>query len=165
MLAQIGYDRDAVVRYAQTWAMGRNPRFPNFDRMGGDCTNFASQCIFAGCGVMNPTPVTGWYCNGLGSRSASWSGVEFLFAFLTFNNSVGPYAEVISPETLLPGDLVQLGDENGHFYHTPVVLSAENGEILVAAHTFDALLRPLSTYSFDQFRCLHIIGARSWKTV
>lgn len=163
MLKTIGYDRGAAVQYAQTWAMGRNPRFPNFDRMGGDCTNFASQCIYAGCGVMNPTPVTGWYCNGLGSRSASWSGVEFLYAFLIANRSVGPYAEETDAQSLEPGDLIQLGDENGHFYHTPVVLSVEGGEILVAAHTFDALLRPISTYSFAKSRCLHILGARSWQ--
>ena len=45
----------------------------------------------------------------------------------------------------MPGDIVQLGDGSGHFYHTPVVLSVGN-EILVAAHTFDALYRPLKLY-------------------
>lgn len=162
MLKEISYKRAEAVRYAETWAMLRNPRFPNFDQMGGDCTNFASQCIYAGCGVMNPTPVTGWYCNSLDSRSAAWSGVEFLFSFLTSNRSVGPYAAVTGTDMLQPGDVIQLGDPDGHFYHTPVVLSVENGTILVAAHTFDACFRPLYTYSFAALRCLHIAGARSW---
>ena len=163
MLAQIGYDRGAVVHYAETWAAGRNPRFPNFDGMGGDCTNFASQCVFAGCGAMNYDPVFGWYCSSLSDRSASWSSVEFFHAFLTGNRSAGPYAEEIGADALQPGDLVQLGNPDGRFYHTPVVLSAKNGEILVAAHTFDALYRPLSSYSYSKLRCLHIVGARGWR--
>jgi hypothetical protein len=163
MLAKIAYNRAAAVRYAEVWAERRNPRFPNFDGMGGDCTNFASQCVYAGCGVMNFTPDSGWYCNGLGDRTASWSGVEFLHGFLVGNRSAGPYAEETGTDALQPGDLVQLGVPDGHFYHTPVVLSVEGENILVAAHTFDALYRPLSSYSYSLLRCLHIVGARSWE--
>ena len=52
----IPYDREAAVRYAHRWAYGRNPRFYNFDELGGDCTNFASQYLYAGTGIMNYTP-------------------------------------------------------------------------------------------------------------
>jgi hypothetical protein len=31
---------------------------------------------------------------------------------------------------------------------------------LVAAHTYDADYRPLSTYSFQEIRFIHILGAR-----
>lgn len=34
--------------------------------------------------------------------------------------------------------------------------------ILVAAHTDDALDRPLSTYQYDVARFLHIDGVRTW---
>lgn len=162
MLIQIPYDRAAAVKYAENWAMKRNPRFPSFDGMGGDCTNFASQCVYAGCRVMNYTPVYGWYCNSHSDRSASWSGVEFLHRFLVTNKSVGPYVEETDEDALQPGDLVQLGTSDEHFYHTPVVLSAEGGNILIAAHTFDALYRPLSSYSFSRLRCLHVVGVRRW---
>ena len=47
------YDRKAAVLYAHAWAYGRNPAFYDYEQVGGDCTNFASQCIFAGCGIMN----------------------------------------------------------------------------------------------------------------
>ena len=50
------YDRNAVVLYAHQWAYGRNPAFYDYEHLGGDCTNFASQCVFAGSGVMNFTP-------------------------------------------------------------------------------------------------------------
>ena len=44
------YDRQAAVAYAHRWAYLRNPAFYNFDKLGGDCTNFASQCLYAGAG-------------------------------------------------------------------------------------------------------------------
>lgn len=163
MLKEIPYDRSAAVKYAEAWALKRNPRFSNFDGMGGDCTNFASQCIYAGCRIMNYAPTYGWFYISQNNRSASWSGVEFLYRFLTGNRSVGPYAEETGMEALQPGDLIQLGTPEGHFYHTPVVLSTEGGNILVAAHTFNTLYRPLSDYSYYTARCLHMKGARRWE--
>lgn len=163
MLVQIPYNRKDTIQYAENWAMKRNPRYISFDGIGGDCTNFASQCVYAGCQVMNYTRDYGWYYNGPYNRAAAWSGVEFLYRFLTTNLGVGPYAEEVEPDRLQPGDLIQLGDEKGHFYHTPVVMSANSGNILVSAHSYDALNRPLQSYSFAQIRCLHISGARRWQ--
>jgi hypothetical protein len=155
-----GYDRNRAKAYAEKWALSRNPAYYSFDGIGGDCTNFASQCLFAGSGVMNGTPVNGWFYYNLNSRSASWSGVEFLYRFLMNNTGTGPYGKEAAIRELLPGDLVQLGRADGTFYHTPIVLEIENGEIYVAAHTFDALWRPLSSYSYDRIRYLHIEGVR-----
>ena len=55
------YNRANAVAYAKKWAYGRNPKYYDFSDLGGDCTNFASQCIYAGSGVMNYTPTYGWY--------------------------------------------------------------------------------------------------------
>jgi hypothetical protein len=161
-LRTIPYNRPAAVAYAERWALSRNPAYYDFENLGGDCTNFASQCIFAGCGVMNYTPVTGWFYISANNRTASWTGVEFLYRFLVNNQSVGPFARVVSRNEVLPGDIVQLGRADGTFYHSPVVLGVSQGEIYVAAHTYDALWRPLSTYSYARLRCLHIEGARVW---
>ena len=54
------YDRRAAVAYARKWAFTRNPEYYDFNGIGGDCTNFASQCVFAGAGFMNRTPTFGW---------------------------------------------------------------------------------------------------------
>lgn len=159
-MKQIYYDRSAVVRYAEKWAFKRNPRFPNFDGMGGDCTNFASQCVWAGCGVMNYKPVMGWYCNGLNDRTPSWSGVEFLHRFLVANEAAGPYAREVEKEELLIGDLIQLCGSDGDFYHTLVIVGKDRSEIYIAAHTFNAFNRPLSSYFYTGLRGLHIEGAR-----
>ncbi|MBQ3571404.1 MAG: amidase domain-containing protein, partial [Clostridia bacterium] len=42
------YNRQNAVEYAKKWALKRNPKYYNFDNIGGDCTSFASQCLFAG---------------------------------------------------------------------------------------------------------------------
>lgn len=160
-MREIPYNRAAAVAYARRWALGRNPAYYDFEKIGGDCTNFASQCIYAGARVMNFTPVTGWYYRSASDRTASWAGVEYLYAFLVNNRSVGPYGRIVPQSEARPGDLVQLGRYGGGFYHSPVI-TAVTPTVLVAAHTFDALDRPLSSYGYDVARFIHIDGVRTW---
>lgn len=160
-MREIPYNRKAAVAYARRWALNRNHVYYDFENIGGDCTNFASQCIYAGAQVMNFTPIAGWYYRSPSDRSASWSGVEYLYKFLVNNHSAGPYAHSVSQAEAKPGDIVQLGTAQGIFYHSPVI-TAVTPTILVAAHTYDALDRPLSSYNYDVARFLHIDGVRTW---
>ena len=82
------YDRARALAYAQKWAFSRNPQYYNFDWLGGDCTNFASQCLFAGTGVMNDTLELGWYYRSLNDRAAAWTGVEYFYKFLTYGRKL-----------------------------------------------------------------------------
>lgn len=159
-LQTIPYNREAAVAYAERWALSRNPEYYDYENIGGDCTNFASQCLYAGSGVMNWTPVMGWYYINVNRHTASWTGVEYLYQFLVTNGGAGPFARLAAREEVQPGDLIQLGRSDGTFYHSPVVLGARNGEIYVAAHTYDALWRPLSSYDYQRIRYLHIQGVR-----
>ncbi len=159
-MRNIPYDRSAAVAYARAWALGRNPAYYDFEKIGGDCTNFASQCIFAGARTMNFTPVTGWYYRTSSARTASWCGVAYLYKFLMSNRGPGPYARLVAQRQAAPGDIVQLGRWNGVFYHTSVILSADP-VILVAAHSDDSLDRPLSSYNYDVARFVHIDGVRA----
>lgn len=83
----VEYNRNLVKEYAKKWAYLRNPAYYNYDAIGGDCTNFVSQCIFAGCKVMNYSKF-GWYYKNGNDKSPSWTGVEFLGDFLLKNKSV-----------------------------------------------------------------------------
>ena len=56
-MTTVSYNREKAVSYAEKWAFSRNPRYMSFDGIGGDCTSFVSQCLYAGSGVMNYTPV------------------------------------------------------------------------------------------------------------
>lgn len=156
------YDRAKAVAYAHKWAFGRNPAYYDFENIGGDCTNFASQCIYAGGGVMNFTPTFGWYYVSAARRAPAWTGVEYLWNFLTRDKrSAGPYGRPCQLSELEPGDIVQLSFDGQTYTHCPVVVSATPGEILIAAHTYDADNRPLSSYDYRKLRCLHITGVNA----
>lgn len=160
-MQEIPYNREAAVAYARKWALKRNPAYYDFEKIGGDCTNFASQCIYAGGQTMNFTPILGWYYRSSSDRSASWSGVEYLYNFLVNNKAIGPFAHSVMQSEAKPGDIVQLGRHDGDFYHSPVI-TAVKPTILVAAHSFDALDKPLYLYTYEVVRFLHIDGIRTW---
>ena len=102
------YNRQRAAGYARRWAFGRNPAYYDFSYLGGDCTNFASQCIFAGAGVMNYTPTLGWFYRSANDRTPSWTGVEQLYNFLTSNRGRGPQGRVVPLSEIRAGDIVQL---------------------------------------------------------
>ena len=156
----IEYERNSAVEYAIKWAMGRNPKYYSFDKIGGDCTNFISQCIYNGCKVMNFEKNIGWYYKSLNDRAPAWTGVQFFYNFLINNKGKGPFAKLSSPNEMEVGDIIQLGKANGYFYHTVIVTDILNGRFFVCSHTKDSLNIPLSSYYFSQIRYLHILGAR-----
>ncbi len=153
------YDRAAARQYAKKWALSRNPAYYDFEHLGGDCTNFASQCIYAGAGEMNYAPTFGWYYITQNNRAPAWTGVQYLYNFLVNNTGYGPFAAEMPLSMLEVGDIVQLGNANG-FYHSPVVVDILGGKIFLAAHTYNAIDRPLSTYNYGRVRGLHILGVR-----
>ena len=160
MLVTKPYERMRAVEYARKWAFSQNPLFSSFKGIGGNCTNFVSQCVYAGTCRMNYRPTFGWYYISLNNRAPAWTGVEFFYNFLTSNLGVGPFGEEISPDALELGDVIQLGRNEGGFYHTLLVVGFEEDDILVSAQTDDAYNRPLSTYTYDYARYIKILGAR-----
>ena len=128
--------------------------------LGGDCTSYASQTLYAGSCRMNFTPVTGWYFISDAQRTASWTGVEFLYNFLINNKGLGPYGRDVFADEALPGDLIQLSDENGDYYHTLIIVGVDDGGFTVAAHNDDSYDRSLATYSYSGLRYIHIDGVR-----
>ena len=158
------YDRAAAVSYAHRWAYSRNPKFYDYESIGGDCTNFASQCIYAGTGIMNYTPTFGWYYIDANRKSPSWTGVPYLFDFLTRSQmSVGPVGREVDLSQIECGDILQISFDGIRYKHTPVVVAIGNPitaeTVLLAAHSDDADNRPLSTYAYQSIRCIHIEGS------
>ena len=154
-------DRAAGVSYARRWAMSRNPAYADFELLGGDCTNFVSQCIFAEGAPMNYAADTGWYYISMNDRAAAWTGVEYLYRFLTTNTGAGPFGERVRLSSVLPGDIIQLCLDDG-CYHSLFVSAVSASDVFVCAHTNDALDRPLSSYGYVGIRPLHILGSRSF---
>ena len=163
MLAIRPYDRESVLRYARRWALSRNPLFYNFTEVGGDCTNFVSQAVLAGSCVMNFTPDFGWYYLSTTRRSASWTGVDFFYDFMTTNQGVGPFAVSTDLAGAEVGDLIQLQNFEGDYYHTLVITKIENGEFYICANSNDAMDRPLSSYDYILPCWIPGDAVRSWR--
>lgn len=152
------YNREKVYEYAKEWAYSRNPKYYNYDPVGGDCTNFVSQCIFAGIGEMNFNKNNGWYYINGNNKSPSWTGVEFLYKFLISNNGNGPSGKETSIDKLDIGDIIQLNFDGNKFSHSLIVIHNGNTiyDTLVATHTFDNFGKRVSDYAYYNFRCIHI---------
>ncbi len=147
------YNPSLAIACAEKWAFSFNPNYYNFSNIGGDCTNFVSQCLFAGNLPMNYSQY-GWFYISLYNRAPAWTGVNEFWNFGTKNTGVGLKLTPCSAQDLLVGDVIQLfnGDR---FYHTLLVTSLDDG-IKVSAHDNSTFNTPLSNYYYQDFRCAHV---------
>ena len=163
-LVEVPYAREQAVSYADYWAYRRNPNYYSFDQIGGDCTNFVSQALYAANGVMNFTPTYGWYYLNLNDRAPAWTGVTFLYNFLTTNKGPGPFGHEVPLEETEIGDIIQFDLNNQEFGHSVIITSIRGDKtpdnIRVAAHDMNANCRPVSTYDYYRLRAIHIDGVR-----
>ena len=153
------YNPQKAIEYAKIWWNKRNPKFYNFDNIGGDCTNFVSQCLFAGNIEMNQKS---WFYFSLSNRSPSWTGVNEFYDFCTNNNSNwGPKASVVSMSEVEVGDVVQICQNKDVFHHTLLIVDILGEKtlqnILTACHSNDAINKRLSDYNIKKIRFLKII--------
>lgn len=161
---EISYNRQKTLQYAQKWAYERNPKYYNFDNVGGDCTSFVSQCIYAGSNVMNYSKKNGWYYINGNNKSPSWSGVEFLYDFLTTNKFVGPYGRLVNQNEIEIGDIAQLSFNGYSYGHSLVITKVENNldlnNIFISSHTYDSFNKRIAEYNFEKIRFIHIENVR-----
>ena len=155
------YNREKAVAYAHKWAFGRNPAYYDFSKIGGDCSNFISQCMLAGGAPMSYKKDLGWYYNSVNSRAPAWSGVQYLYNFLTTNKGNGPRGVLVPLAQVEIGDVIQLSFNGVTFSHTLLVVEVGNpvreDTVLIATHTDDSDYRPISTYyAAVMYRCLKI---------
>ena len=83
MLVTRPYEREKALAYAERYAFSQNEIFGDFRGIGGNCTNFVSQCVYAGSCKMNYTKTFGWYYISLDDRAPSWTGVEYFYNFIS----------------------------------------------------------------------------------
>lgn len=135
------YDRFRAVQYAAQWWSGYNPAFRGFE---DDCTNFISQCLYAG-GM--PMEATGrrdegwWYLHPNEGWSFSWAVAHSLRWYLAIS---GRGENRPAARDLELGDVISYDFEgDGTFDHNAIVVGFDlDGEPLVAAHTAPAWGRP-----------------------
>ena len=138
------YNRAAVQQYADKWWNSANPQYFQFEV---DCTNFISQCIFAGGAPMNYTGRRdkGWWYKGFIQHkemwSYSWSVANSLRLYLGSSTSGLRAKQVSSPLQLALGDVIIYDwDGDGNFTHSTVVTAFDAmGMPLVNAHTNNSI--------------------------
>ena len=105
------YSRNTAVDYAHSYALQKNPKFFDYTHQGGNCTNYISQCLYAGAPKMQVHP-NGWYYFSPANTSISWANVEPFYNFLITNDGEGPFATNIPLEIAEIGDIIQLKFSN-----------------------------------------------------
>ncbi|WP_142414932.1 amidase domain-containing protein [Hathewaya massiliensis] len=145
----LNYNRDNAVNYARKWALGRNPAYLDFEDLGGDCTNFVSQCVHAGGIPMDIERPHVWKYYGSQwnesssrvGRSSSWTAVIYFRNYAKNNiKGSGLRAEVGADlKTLLPGDIIQIEDFHGTVILENVYRNGNLVDFLIACHTSDRL--------------------------
>jgi hypothetical protein len=158
------YDRLAAVRYAETWWNDYNPAFKKF---AVDCTNFISQCLYAGGIPMNgyPNRVKGWWMKN-GQWSHSWAVAHSFRWYLSGSRTGVRTIEKTSPDELVLGDIICYDFQgDGRFDHTTIVVAKDRkGMPLVNAHTTNSRMRYWSyedstAYTPNiQYKFFHIVA-------
>lgn len=161
--AAFRYDRAAALRWMEKYAKSPNPKFAycgdwgwdgdarKLVKTGADCTNFASQVLWAGGLPLrwaDSEHYGWWYKSGCSRRgsSRSWRQVKMLMAYLISEARVAEFRN--RAEDLEVGDLIfyrlRTAEngwrcENQDFNHTAVVSGRDGrGQPLVSYHSNEA---------------------------
>ncbi|RIE02321.1 amidase domain-containing protein [Cohnella faecalis] len=137
----VPYRREAAVAFAERWW---NEPSPSYEEFEVNCTNYVSQCLFAGGAPMNYTGKrdSGWWykgkANGQEQWSYSWAVSNSLSHMLSVPRVNGMRADVVSsPSYLRLGDVICYDwDGTGRFQHSTIVTAFNpEGQPLVNANT------------------------------
>ncbi|MDP4143149.1 MAG: amidase domain-containing protein [Bacillota bacterium] len=145
------YSRTAAVNYALKYALKPNPDyryFPVVADTSGDCTNFTSQCLYAGGAPMIYNSNYPWwykhnsYNKNLDTWSVSWTVAHSFYWFLKVNNqnnSAGAKGLEVNNVNLLElGDLIFYENDNGMIFHSAIVTGTSSEGPLISQHSFEA---------------------------
>ncbi|MHC1684869.1 MAG: amidase domain-containing protein [Clostridiaceae bacterium] len=128
-----GYNPSAACAYAQKYALNYNPEYKDFSNSGGDCTNFISQCLYAG--GLKKTNTWKPYTN-------AWHSNQFLRNYLV-NNKIAIEYPTISPKPV--GSIIQFfNPEKKRWAHSGIITYATKKDYLYCCHTYNKLNYPLS---------------------
>ncbi len=116
-----------------------NSDYKNYNYLGGDCANFASQMLYEAGGISKNSV---WNYNG-GSATRAWVNASAFNQHFVYSNraskiAYGSYSEVLKDSyKLLPGDYIAY-EKKGEIEHISVVTGIDSeGYRLVNCHNSD----------------------------
>ena len=160
------YNRTRAQKYMESYGGSkRNSKFFDYSKQGGDCQNFASQCLWYGFGgtdskstieakafpMITNSGDRDWYQTSKQNdtpKSWVWTGVDEFFEYIEEGSGfdLGPHGTVYDGVAYAEvGDIIQIDIESdGEFNHSYVVYrvqgttgSRTSHDIWVTSHTAD----------------------------
>lgn len=175
--AEIPYDRDAALEYAERWTsvnvrMRNTEVWQDYDQ---DSVNFVSQCIYAGVGRMDTSGSYLWkwfdpvidYVHEDRGCSRPWILGENFWSYCTDNSRIGLCTVTdVAGGQMEKGDVIQLMFGDSVMFQVIVtdVVTDRKGrtvEFLVSGHDSELVNYPLSAVHCDSVRMIKIIGFNS----
>ena len=120
-----------------------NPNFYNFHNLGGNCTNYVSQVLYAGGATQNTRASSGiagtnyWFYRTSNDRSSSWTGVDEFRTFVLNNNTKGPMGYLVNRfSDLRTGSVIQFKTSNSRgIYGHSVIVYNQGGDPYVTSNS------------------------------
>ena len=165
------YNRQKAVDYAREWYDDRNNEFYSYSDLSGDCTNFTSQCLYAGGIPMDSDwhsirteknifkrifqkPWNWFKNNGYyeWDISRAWQTVSAQYEYIKENYCGGKEIIITSPdeiEAAIANNLIQAGDllyfkAGTALHHSVIITQVTNNMIYYAGHTDSYFDKPLN---------------------
>ncbi len=166
------YNREKAVAYAEQYCHERNPLWYNFTDEGGNCQNYASQCLLEGGIEMDYYGEEQWKCyvedpdyepeineeETAYGRTRSWVNVGYFYNYAKWNEDKGLVADVnANLYYAQPGDIILVGNEGPA--HTVIVSKVVNGHILVDSNSIDMKDYPIEAYTYTGIMLVKILGS------
>lgn len=132
-------DVSSAKAYALKYALSPNPKYGvEKTRLGleVDCTNFASQILYAGGIPMNISGSTnnGWWWKARGNRSVSWIRAATFAKYMgsTYRTTNWKYLKA----NVVPGDFIGYDQTNdGEVDHIAFIYDKDGSKVSIAQHT------------------------------
>ena len=165
------YDRQKAVAYADQYYHQRNPIWYNFTDEGGNCQNYASQCMLEGGISLDYDGEEQWKCyvedpdyepeineeEKPAGRTRSWVNVGYFYNYAKWNEGKGMVADVnVNLYYAQPGDIILVG--NNGLAHTVIVSKVVDGHILVNSNSIDMKDYPIEAYTYTTVMLIKILG-------
>jgi hypothetical protein len=147
------YSREAAVDYALKYGLTPNPQYKYFGihgELGGDCTNFVSQCLNEGGAEMVYDKKLGWWYlsgktidNTSQTWSLSWATANSLYWFIKKRGQMNVYGlkgeEIGDINALELGDLIFYENFKGVINHSSIITGFYEGLPLITQHSVEAV--------------------------
>lgn len=136
------YNREKAVEYALTYGLNPNPNYHYFKiygNIGGDCTNFVSQCLVEGGIPQAKTGKAPWWYRDQTNWSISWVNAHSLYWCMLIREEQNlpglRGVEVSSVDHLTLGDIIFYEDLNGGIDHGGIITGFRDGLPTITQHS------------------------------